>query len=64
MIENFKTELLLRVTGMEPALADKHIARLKKWLSEEKAACKPYLWVDTGFKRKSQPLFALAACEK
>ncbi|HTN35130.1 MAG TPA: hypothetical protein VL091_14070 [Marinobacter sp.] len=54
---------LCTATGMDMALADQRITRLKKWLDEEKAAFKPYLWVDTGFKRTSQPLFALAFCE-
>tara|TARA_R110000823_G_scaffold302779_1_gene424059 strand:- start:2068 stop:2712 length:645 start_codon:yes stop_codon:yes gene_type:complete len=63
----FSSEGFLRalctVVGMDMALTDQRITRLKKWLSDEKAAFKPYLWVDTGFTRKSQPLFALAACE-
>ncbi|MBK1887782.1 hypothetical protein [Marinobacter sp. DY40_1A1] len=54
---------LCTVTGMDMALADQRITRLKKRLGEEKAAFKPYLWVDTGFKRKNQPLFALSVCE-
>lgn len=51
------------VTGMDMALADQRISRLKKYLDEEREAFKPYLWVDTGFKRRSEPLFALAVCE-
>lgn len=51
------------VTGMDMALADQRISRIKKYLDEEREAFKPYLWVDTGFKRRSQPLFALAVCE-
>ena len=51
------------VTGMNMALADQHICRIKKYLEEEREAFKPYLWVDTGFKRTSQPIFALAVCE-
>lgn len=51
------------VTGMDRALADHRISRIKKYLDEEREAFKPYLWVDTGFKRRSQPLFALAVCE-
>jgi hypothetical protein len=52
MTENLKTELLLRVTGMEPTLADKHITRLKMAFGR-KSGFKPYPWVNTGFKRKS-----------
>lgn len=55
--------VLCTVTGMEVALTEQRIARVKKRLEEESAAFNPYLWIDTGFKRKSQPLFALAACE-
>jgi len=51
------------VTGMDMALADHRISRIKKSLDEEREAFKPYLWVDTGFVRRSQPLFALAVCE-
>lgn len=51
------------VVGMDMALADQRICRVKKSLEEERKAFKPYLWVDTGFKRTSQPIFALAVCE-
>ncbi|WP_417519099.1 hypothetical protein [Marinobacter sp.] len=54
---------LCTVTGMEMSLTEQRITRVKKRLAEEKSAFQPYLWVDTGFKRKSQPLFALAVCE-
>lgn len=43
--------------------ADRQIRRMKMYLEQERKAFKPYLWVDTAFKRKSQPLFALAALE-
>lgn len=63
----FSSEGFLRalcvVLGMDMALTDQRITRLQKRLAEEKSAFKPYLWVDTGFTRKSQPLFALAVCE-
>ncbi|MBJ6137964.1 hypothetical protein [Marinobacter litoralis] len=63
----FSSEGFLRalcaVVGMDIALADQRITRIRKRVSVEKVAFKPYLWVDTGFKRKSEPLFALAACE-
>lgn len=51
------------VTGMNMAVADQRICRIKKYLEEEREAFKPYLRVDTGFKRTSQPIFALAVCE-
>ncbi len=56
-------QALCVVTGMDVALADHRISRIKKYLDEERKAFKPYLWVDTGFKRRSEPLFALAVCE-
>ncbi|KPQ01682.1 hypothetical protein [Marinobacter sp. HL-58] len=54
---------LCEVTGMDMALADQRICRTKKHLEEEREAFKPYIWVDTGFERSSQPIFALAICE-
>lgn len=51
------------VTGMDMSLTDQRISRMKKHLEEERQAFKPYLWVDTGFKRQNQPVFALAICE-
>lgn len=63
----FSSEGFLRalcaVVGMDMPLADQRITQLKKYLEEEREAFKPYIWVDTGFKRKSQPLFALAVSE-
>ncbi|SHK65088.1 hypothetical protein SAMN05216369_2644 [Marinobacter antarcticus] len=63
----FSSEGFLRalcvVLGMDMALTDQRITRVTKRLAEEKAAFHPCLWVDTGFTRKGQPLFALAACE-
>jgi hypothetical protein len=44
-------------------LADQRITRTRKYLEEERTAFKPYIWIDTEFQRKSQPLFALAVCE-
>lgn len=50
-------------TGIDMRVADQCINQRKRLLEEERRAFKPYIWVDTGFKRQSQPLFALAACE-
>lgn len=50
-------------TGIDIRVADQRINQIKRLLEEERRAFKPYVWVDTGFKRQSQPLFALAACE-
>ena len=54
---------LCTVTGMGMPLADQRITRIKKYLEEERTAFNPYIWIDTAFQRKSQPLFALAVCE-
>lgn len=51
------------VTRMDMALADQRICRIKKYLEEEREAFDPYIWVDTGFKRQNQTIFALAVCE-
>ncbi|WP_152206980.1 hypothetical protein [Marinobacter changyiensis] len=50
-------------SGMDLALAEQRISRIKKYLEDERTAFKPYIWVNTEFKRQNQPLFALAACE-
>jgi hypothetical protein len=54
---------LCGAAGIDIVLADQRINRLKRLLEGEREAFKPYIWVDTGFKRQNQPLFALAACE-
>ncbi len=51
------------VTGIDTELADQRIQRIQKHLEEEREAFKPYIWVDTGFQRQSQPIFALTICE-
>ncbi|MBL3824119.1 MULTISPECIES: hypothetical protein [unclassified Marinobacter] len=51
------------VVCMDMASSEQRIFRLKKCLEEEQEAFKPYIWVDTGFRRQSQPIFALAVCE-
>ncbi|MDX1805015.1 MAG: hypothetical protein R3292_13135 [Alcanivorax sp.] len=50
--------------GIEADLVGKEIDAILTEREEHKAAFKPYLWVDTGFRRRSQPLFAMAACEQ
>ena len=42
---------------------DANIARIKRQTDDDRASFKPYLWADTDFKRKSQPIFVLAALE-
>jgi len=64
----FSSEDFLRtlcsVVGSDPALTERRISSLVQYIHEENAAFKPFIWVDTGFTRKGQPLFALAACEQ
>lgn len=63
----YSSEQFLRalcvVTGMELGRVDQRIQRIRKYLDEEREAFKPYIWVDTGFQRQSQPTFALAVSE-
>jgi hypothetical protein len=54
---------LCRAVGMEEPVVEQRIAKLTTRLEEERRVFKPYIWIDTGFTRKSQPLFALAACD-
>lgn len=54
---------LCNVTGMDELLTVQLIARTRRYLEEERSAFKPYLWVDTGFKRQSQTLISLAVLE-
>jgi len=42
---------------------DANIARIKRQAEDDRAAFKPYLWVDTDFKRKDQRVFVLAFLE-
>lgn len=59
--EDFLRALCLAV-GINERVIEQRIAKLTTRLEEERRAFKPYIWIDTGFVRKSQPLFALAAC--
>lgn len=49
--------------GIDSVFAQEVIEKAKARVTEDKVAFKPYLFVDTGFKRDSQPIFALAAAE-
>lgn len=42
---------------------DANIARIKRQTDDDRASFKPYLWVDTDFKREDQRVFVLAALE-
>jgi len=55
---------LCSALGADEALVDVEIAAILREHECQVAAFKPYLWVDTGFTRKNQPLFALAALEQ
>ena len=56
-------QALGRVLGMEYTALDTEIERIQTHLRAESDAFRPYLWVDTRFKRQNQPIFALAFCE-
>ena len=42
---------------------DANIARIKRQTDDDRASFKPFLWVDTDFKRENQRVFVLAALE-
>jgi len=52
-----------RVAGLNLKTSRQRIEAIQQYLSDEWQAFKPYIWVDTHFKRTTQPIFALAACE-
>lgn len=54
---------LCRQLDLPPEPVEAEINRVQNELKAETTAFKPYLWVDTHFRRTTQPLFALAACE-
>lgn len=60
--EGFLTALCVAV-GLEESESQQRIQAVLRHLQDEENAFKPFIWMDTGFKRKNQPLFALAACE-
>ena len=49
--------------GIDPVLTQEVIDKAKAQIMADKSAFKPYLFVDTGFKRENQPIFILAAVE-
>ncbi|MEX1196326.1 MAG: hypothetical protein WEB57_00500 [Pseudohongiellaceae bacterium] len=52
---------LFRVLALDDLLPQ--LQAIRQRIDEDNAAFKPYLFVDTGFRRKSQPVFVLAAME-
>jgi hypothetical protein len=54
---------LSKVAGLDMEKSRRRIEAIQQYLSDEEQAFKPFIWVDTHFKRTSQPIFALAACE-
>jgi len=56
----FLTVLCIAV-GMERPVIKTRVEQLEHRIEEERVAFKPYLWVDTDFKRQNQPVFMLAA---
>lgn len=55
---------LCAVMEVDAKIVDTAIRLTIKAHQEMIAAFRPYLWVDTGFTRKNQPIFALAAMEQ
>jgi hypothetical protein len=54
---------LSNVAGLDLKRSQQWIEATQKYISDEEQAFKPYIWVDTHFKRTTQPIFALAFCE-
>lgn len=54
---------LCRVLDLAPEPVEAEITRIQAALQHAREAWRPFIWVDTHFRRQSQPLFALAACE-
>lgn len=54
---------LCDIAGINQLEAQKAISNIENKLIEQNKAFKPYLFVDTGFKRTTQPIFALAVSE-
>ncbi|MCH8553001.1 MAG: hypothetical protein LAT62_13775 [Natronospirillum sp.] len=54
---------LCRQLDIAPEPVEAEIRRVQDSLREETMAYRPFIWIDTHFRRASQPLFALAACE-
>ncbi|GAA3977724.1 hypothetical protein [Allohahella marinimesophila] len=54
---------LSKAAGLDIEKSRRRIEAIQQYLSDEEQAFKPYIWVESHFERKSQPIFALAACE-
>jgi hypothetical protein len=54
---------LSKALGLRRSFAQRGIAVIKSVIEREASRFKPYLFVDTGFKRNNQPLFVLAFLE-
>lgn len=54
---------LCEIAGIEPFKAQRAVATIQAQITRQENAFKPYLFVDTGFKRTTQPILALAVCE-
>lgn len=49
--------------SVDPALRDAERARIRAFVDHRRTAFLPRIFIDTGFKRANQPIFALAAME-
>jgi hypothetical protein len=54
---------LSKVAGLNEQEVRQRIGNINQDVSDDWHAFKPYIWVDTHFKRTTQPIFALAALE-
>lgn len=54
---------LAEICSIPESQFSQYLAETKLRVSQTKEQFRPYIFVDTGFKRKTQPVFVLAACE-
>ena len=55
---------LCEVLGLDTETASREIKMISDDAFEIRTRYKPWIWIDTGFKRVNQPIFALAAMEQ
>ena len=52
-----------QVLGMDPEQVTAEISDVQAELNEARVAWRPFIWVDTHFRRENQPVFILGLCE-
>jgi len=54
---------LCQVLGMDSEQVNAEISDVQTEINEARAAWRPFIWVDTHFRRENQPVFILGLCE-